>query len=166
VLEQLLPESEALLEPVRATVVAGALPVVQADPDDMYSVLANLVLNAVKFARPGVPPLVNITSQRTGNGWRLSVSDNGVGIPENRRVDIFSRFTRVQTGVSGHGIGLRPEAWRSGSSSPRTRTPHSNRQAATDRQQTPVGLGGPRGSVLGSVASRGHARSISRRGWC
>jgi hypothetical protein len=30
---------------------------------------------------------VKITSRRTGNGWRLSVSDNGVGIPENRRVD-------------------------------------------------------------------------------
>jgi signal transduction histidine kinase len=46
---------EALLGPVRATVVAGALPVVHADPDDMYSVLQNLVLNAVKFARPGLP---------------------------------------------------------------------------------------------------------------
>jgi signal transduction histidine kinase len=106
VVDQLLLDSEALLEPVGATIVAGRLPVVQADPDDMYSVLQNLVLNSVKFARPDVPPRVLITSRRTGNGWRLSVSDNGVGIPENRRVDVFSLFSRVQTDVSGHGIGL------------------------------------------------------------
>jgi signal transduction histidine kinase len=106
VVEQLLLDSEALLEPAGALVVAGDLPVVQADPDDMYSVLQNLVLNSVKFARPDVPPRVHITSRRTDNGWRLSVSDNGVGIPENRRVDVFSLFTRVQTDVSGHGIGL------------------------------------------------------------
>lgn len=106
VVEQLLLDSEALLEPVGAVVIAGDLPVVRADPDDMYSVLQNLVLNSVKFARTDVPPRVRITSRRTEHGWRLSVSDNGVGIPEDRRVDVFSLFTRVQTDVSGHGIGL------------------------------------------------------------
>jgi len=106
VVQQLLLDSLPLLEPMGATIVAGDLPVVMADPDDMYSVLQNLVLNSVKFARPDVPARVHITSQRTGAGWRLSVSDNGVGIPEDRRVDVFSLFSRVETDVSGHGIGL------------------------------------------------------------
>ncbi len=106
VVQRLVLDSEPLLEPVGAKIHAGDLPVVQADPDDMYSVLQNLVLNSVKFARPHVPPQVHITSRRTANGWRLSVSDNGVGIPEDRRVDVFSLFSRVQTNVSGHGIGL------------------------------------------------------------
>jgi signal transduction histidine kinase len=79
---------------------------VHADPDDMYSVLQNLITNSVKFARPEVPAAVRISSRRTADGWRLSVSDNGVGIPEDRRVDVFSLFTRVATEVSGHGIGL------------------------------------------------------------
>ncbi len=106
VLQQLLLDSALLLEPVGATVLSDNLPVVHADPDDMYSVLQNLITNSVKFARPDLPATVHITSRRTADGWRLSVSDNGVGIPEDRRVDVFSLFSRVQTEVSGHGIGL------------------------------------------------------------
>ena len=34
------------------------------------------------------------------------MSDNGVGIPEHRRRDVFSLFSRVDDGVSGYGIGL------------------------------------------------------------
>ena len=45
----------ALLDSAGATVGAGELPVVHADPDDMYSVLLNLLTNSVKFARPGIP---------------------------------------------------------------------------------------------------------------
>ena len=32
--------------------------------------------------------------------------DNGIGIPEDRQVDVFSLFSRVETDVEGHGIGL------------------------------------------------------------
>jgi signal transduction histidine kinase len=72
----------------------------------MYSVLLNLLTNSVKFARPGIPPVVRIDSIRSQEGWRISVSDNGVGIPAHRRRDVFSLFSRVDDGVSGYGIGL------------------------------------------------------------
>ena len=50
----------------------GPLPVVRADADQLYSVLLNLVTNAVKFARPGVPPVIRVESHRIGDGWRIS----------------------------------------------------------------------------------------------
>ena len=106
VVEQLRADTAAILEPAGATIQAGELPVMHADPDDMYSVLLNLVTNSVKFARPGIPPVVRIDSRRADHGWRISVSDNGVGIPEHRRLDVFSLFSRVDDGVSGYGIGL------------------------------------------------------------
>ena len=106
VVEQLLLDSAPLLEPAGVRIVVGELPVVRADPDDMYSVLQNLITNAVKFARPDVPATVHVTSRRTADGWRLSVSDNGVGIPADRRVDVFSLFSRLDSDVAGHGIGL------------------------------------------------------------
>lgn len=106
VASQLVLDSAPLLDPLGAVIMTGDLPVVRADPDDMYSVLQNLVTNSLKFARPGVPPVVRIAARQTHGGWRVWVRDNGVGIPEQRRVDVFSLFSRVQSDVAGHGIGL------------------------------------------------------------
>lgn len=103
---QLVLDSATLLDSLGAVIKLGDLPVVRADPDDMYSVLQNLVTNAVKFARPGIPPVVRIAARQTHGGWRVWVRDNGVGIPEHRRVDVFSLFSRVESEVAGHGIGL------------------------------------------------------------
>jgi signal transduction histidine kinase len=82
------------------------LPVVWADADQLYSVLLNLLSNAVKFARPDVPPVIRVESRRADHAWRISVVDNGCGIPANRRSDVFSMFSRLNTAVEGHGIGL------------------------------------------------------------
>lgn len=106
VVQQLILDSAALLGGSGAEVEADWLPVVQADPDDLYSVLQNLLVNSVKFARPGVPARVHVSCRRTDDGWRISVRDNGVGIPEDRRLDVFSLFSRVANDVAGHGIGL------------------------------------------------------------
>ncbi len=106
VAQQLVQNSATLLDAAGATVETADLPVVRADPDDMYSVLQNLLTNSIKFARPGVPPEVHFSARRMRDAWRVSVRDNGIGIPEDRRVDVFSLFSRVETDVEGHGIGL------------------------------------------------------------
>lgn len=103
---QLAVDSAGLLELADATVDIGCLPVVRANPDDMYSILQNLLTNGVKFNRPGVRPRVSISARRFPDAWRVSVSDNGTGIPADRREDVFSLFSRVGSRVEGHGIGL------------------------------------------------------------
>lgn len=103
---QLALDSASLLELAGATLEVGRLPVVRADPDEMYSVLQNLLTNAVKFHRPGVRPRVSISASQIPCGWRVSVTDNGIGIPPERCIDVFTPFTRVDAGVEGHGIGL------------------------------------------------------------
>ena len=106
VAQQLVLNSADLLDATGATVKAADLPVVHADPDDMYSVLQNLLTNSVKFARPGVPVQVQISARKLPDAWRISFHDNGVGIPQEHRVDVFSLFTRIGDDVEGHGIGL------------------------------------------------------------
>jgi signal transduction histidine kinase len=106
VARQLVQNSAILLDATGATVEAADLPVVHADPDDMYSVLQNLLTNSVKFARPRVPAQVQISARKLADAWRISFCDNGVGIPEEHRVDIFSLFSRIGDDVEGHGIGL------------------------------------------------------------
>lgn len=103
---QLAVDSAGLLEPADATLEILDLPVVRANPDEMYSVLQNLLTNAVKFRRPDVHPRISISSRRVPDAWRVLVTDNGVGIPAQRRGDVFSPFTRLDPGVEGHGIGL------------------------------------------------------------
>ena len=70
--------------------------------------LQNLVSNALKYHRPGVPPRVEVRGRRAGAQVTLVVSDNGVGIPEDQRERAFHIFRRLhrQDEVEGTGIGL------------------------------------------------------------
>ncbi|HET6563653.1 MAG TPA: GAF domain-containing sensor histidine kinase [Marmoricola sp.] len=103
---QVAADVSPLLREAKAALRIGGLPVVRADADQLYSVLLNLLTNAVKFARPRVPPVIRIGSHRVDAGWRVSVVDNGRGVPVDRRDDVFSMFSRLNTAVEGHGIGL------------------------------------------------------------
>ena len=102
VLEDLAPTLTAKA----ATVDVGELPTLPADAQQLYSVLLNLVSNAVKYARPDVSPIVGVTAERHGRMWRISVRDNGVGIAPGDRERVFELFSRVGTAGDGSGIGL------------------------------------------------------------
>src|SRR3954453_16683786 len=87
---------------------AAALPVVIADPQLLELVLQNLISNALKFRRPDVPARITVTAEPDELGWRIVVTDNGVGIPEDERDRVFSFFHRLHTAedVPGTGLGL------------------------------------------------------------
>jgi signal transduction histidine kinase len=90
-----------------AAVLAGALPTVHADANQLYVVLLNLVANALKFRRPDVRPKVLVEAEARPAAWRVLVSDNGRGVPAGRQDRLFDLFARGEVaGVPGHGIGL------------------------------------------------------------
>lgn len=89
-----------------AEVVVGDLPVVHADPAPIRVVVQNLVANAAKFARPGVPARIEVAGYRTDRFWRLEVSDNGRGIPVADRKRVVEPLVRLDRTVPGSGIGL------------------------------------------------------------
>ena len=70
--------------------------------------LENLVGNALKFGRPGVPPVVVLSSRRSDTGFVIEVTDNGIGIPEAQRENIFEVFKRLhaRNEYAGNGLGL------------------------------------------------------------
>jgi len=75
------------------------------DSEKLRQVLLNLVDNAVRFSPGG--GTVTVGARRRGETIVLSVSDEGVGIPDNEQERIFAKFYRVgdaQTG--GTGVGL------------------------------------------------------------
>ena len=82
--------------------------VVLATEDDLFHVVFNLVENAVKYNVP--QGSVGIRLQGDERNVSLTVSDTGIGIPEEDRQNIFSRFYRVDKARSreagGSGLGL------------------------------------------------------------
>lgn len=82
--------------------------VVMATGDDMFHIVFNLMENAVKYNVDGGS--VNVSLKGDESTVRLTVADTGIGIPEEDRLNIFSRFYRVDKARSreagGSGLGL------------------------------------------------------------
>ncbi len=81
--------------------------VLQADRERMKSIILNLLDNAVKYSGSGTT--VSVSLARKDSAARLSVADQGRGIPADALADIFKRFYRVdasRTQIEGSGLGL------------------------------------------------------------
>ncbi|MFS0788709.1 cell wall metabolism sensor histidine kinase WalK [Shouchella sp. 1P09AA] len=78
------------------------------DEDKLTQVLDNIVSNAIKYSPEGGN--VTITLLHQGNKARISISDEGMGIPAESQDKIFERFYRVDKArarnVGGTGLGL------------------------------------------------------------
>lgn len=93
-------------EPEAEVVAAEDLPNIYINGTRARQLFANLIQNSVKYAgRSDVR--VEVKSVASKNGLvTLSVSDNGPGIPENRRDQVFGVFERLDASQPGTGIGL------------------------------------------------------------
>ena len=74
----------------------------------LVQLLTNLVSNGLKFARPGVPPAVEVVSRMSGSEQRIEVRDNGIGIGNEYHERVFTIFQRLhlREEYPGNGIGL------------------------------------------------------------
>jgi len=88
--------------------VSEFLPKVMADPVQIRQVFQNLVGNALKYHRPGVPPTIRINVVAEATCWQLMVADNGIGIDPGDNRKIFTLFSRLHARdeYEGTGIGL------------------------------------------------------------
>jgi PAS domain S-box-containing protein len=107
-LDQTLADLEPLIQARGAAVARGALPTVVGHRALLGQLLQNLVGNAVKFAHPARDPVVQITAEEMDGGDLLTVADNGIGVPGDRRDDVFGVFTRLNPSddYPGSGVGL------------------------------------------------------------
>ena len=77
---------------------------VEADPDLLAQVLINLLRNAAQATSHLASPQVRLSIAAGRAGTVIEVEDNGPGVPENRRSEIFLPF--FTTRPEGSGIGL------------------------------------------------------------
>ncbi|WP_052351950.1 PAS domain S-box protein [Deinococcus pimensis] len=98
----------AAVEETRADVRVADLPVVLGDAPELVQVMQNLVGNALKFRREGVPPEVSVIATREGDWWHVRVTDNGIGVEPEFRERVFGLFQRLhhRERYEGTGLGL------------------------------------------------------------
>ncbi|MDH5749020.1 MAG: PAS domain S-box protein, partial [Rhodospirillales bacterium] len=86
----------------------GALPEIYADEIRLKQVMMNLLSNAAKYNTPGGS--ITCDCEKTNGGMlRFSITDTGMGIPDDRRDELFQPFNRLNaenSGIEGTGVGL------------------------------------------------------------
>lgn len=88
--------------------VAAPLPPVMAEPTVLGQVLTNLISNAAKFQRDGVPVHVTVRAEHQDGRVRIWIEDDGIGIAPEHQERIFKVFERLHGDETypGTGIGL------------------------------------------------------------
>ena len=110
--EQAIPQKIDLDQVIHAQIAhfpgirihySGQRTIVSAD-DLLGGVLTNLIDNSRKFAGPD--GTITIKVDPTGQGYLVSVEDDGPGIPDSEKPLVFNRFQRGAGDKSGRGLGL------------------------------------------------------------
>lgn len=110
-----------LVEETGAKISFTNLPVIQVVPFQFMQVFTNLIGNGIKYRKQGIPPEIRIDScfvqqeermnesaLMSGNYFKISIADNGIGFDPTQVEKIFDLFTRLHDKKSypGTGIGL------------------------------------------------------------
>jgi light-regulated signal transduction histidine kinase (bacteriophytochrome) len=107
VVQEVLRSLQAAIEERGAEIAVDPLPTVTADAHQLRQLYQNLVSNALKFNRQQAPR-VHLGAERQGAGWRLWVTDDGIGLDPAYKGKIFEVFKRLygRDEFEGTGIGL------------------------------------------------------------
>ena len=115
---EVMLQLDSTIKDKNATIVVDKLHSLYVNPVLIQPLFYNLISNAIKYAKLGVPPVVRIYSeeslpQATGGALanaccRIFVEDNGIGFEQKYSEQIFNMFTRLHhsSEYEGTGIGL------------------------------------------------------------
>lgn len=79
--------------------------VIETDRNRLIQIIINFFTNALKFTEKGSISF-GYTMDESGGEIRFYVKDTGIGIPEDKKNQIFDRFVKLNTFVQGAGLGL------------------------------------------------------------
>lgn len=95
-----------------AQITYDSLPKLKCNRYQMISLFQNLIENSIKYKAKDRNPKIYIKAEKgkkdgnNSNAWVFSIEDNGIGIKDKHKKDIFDIFKRANHEVEGTGIGL------------------------------------------------------------
>ncbi len=119
--QEVVHDLEVQIEEAKGRVEIGTLPMIEADPRQMRHLFQNLTVNALKFRRDGVAPVVRLSGAIRNDDKRvagqngtvpalcdITVEDNGIGFDQKYESRIFEVFQRLhdRNRYPGTGMGL------------------------------------------------------------
>ncbi|MEZ6102254.1 MAG: chemotaxis protein CheB [Pirellulaceae bacterium] len=105
VMEQAQSQLRSEIEAVHAVITSQPLPTIMGDREQLVGCFRHLLDNAIKFC--GSTPLrVHVGVEKRGDGWLISIHDNGVGIERRHYEVIFVIFQRLGIKEQTEGLGL------------------------------------------------------------
>jgi two-component system, sensor histidine kinase len=108
ILKNTLADIMVAVKEAKADIQFTELPVIDGYPTEIKLLFQNLVINAIKFRKKDIIPVIRISAQKKEGFWEFAVSDNGIGIEQQHSERIFDIFQRLHTRkeYAGSGIGL------------------------------------------------------------
>lgn len=109
VVSEVVSELDLRIQESGGCVEHEALPVIRADYFQIHRLLSNLIGNALKYHKPGVPPVVSVRGRvESSSQLRLEIEDNGIGFDMEYLDKIFQPFQRLhgRSEYDGSGMGL------------------------------------------------------------
>ncbi len=96
------------IESINATLILDQMPSILAPKSAIIRLFQNLISNSIKYRKPDVPLLIEITCVEKEIEYIFSVKDNGIGIDEKYQSKVFTIFQRLhrEDQISGSGLGL------------------------------------------------------------
>jgi signal transduction histidine kinase len=102
-----LSSLQGLIQSSGARIESGTLPLVWSQETSLEQVFQNLIENAIKYRRKGVPPAIRISAETRNHEVIFQVQDNGQGFDTKYAQQIFDPFTRLHgSEYAGSGLGL------------------------------------------------------------
>ncbi|MEM6474512.1 MAG: ATP-binding protein, partial [Planctomycetota bacterium] len=108
ILTDVLSDLSIRIEETKAEVNVDDLPPVLGDRTQLRQLFQNLIGNALKFSRPGVSPVVDVTVEDREEAFLFKIADNGIGFDNKFKDQIFTIFQRLHGRLEyeGTGVGL------------------------------------------------------------
>ena len=107
-INEVIADLESMIHTSNAIIKVTEMPQLNIYETEIRQVFQNLITNAIKFQKKGAQPEIQIRAEKTGEKWKFSVSDNGIGIDPIYFERVFDVFQRLHTDevYEGNGIGL------------------------------------------------------------
>ncbi len=108
VVSNVLKLNNGLILKNQVKIRVATLPTIRIPVSPLHQLFQNLISNALKYHFPGKIPLIDVGLKEDEYDWCFFVRDNGIGVPADKKDQVFVLFSRLhrKEDYEGSGIGL------------------------------------------------------------